>query len=236
MGNSISLMTSITEDKVMGNTITQLTIGLDRDKNMKPMVGVDVDEVLCPFVHQLCKFHRSYKHSDLQLSDFTTYIFRDITKYDVRNEQESSELLRKFFESKYFDEMPIIKGSNQTLMQLKSDFNFSIITSRRNSWKIKTLEWINQHYEGIFDDILFGNHFSTEGKPYTKSELLQQVNANILIDDNINYCIQCAKHIDTVILFGNYPWNSNIDSLPSNVYRANDWSDVKHILLSISQS
>ena len=197
----------------------------------KPMIGVDVDEVLCPFVSQLCKFHRHYKKSDIQSADFFSYKFSLIDKYGAANEHESREILSNFFESKYFDEMPVIENSFETLLSLKNVFNFSVITSRRNNWKPKTHKWLDKYFDDIFDQRLFGNHFNSEGKSYTKSELLRQVNGKVLIDDNIKYCMDAAKDIDLVILFGNYPWNFILDTeLPPNIHRANDWNAVKQIL------
>eukprot|EP01084_Bolivina_argentea_P186681 321715_1 len=227
-----------THSKIMIPTVKQCLRKFNNTPNVKVTVGVDVDEVLCPFAAQLCKFHREQKGSIIQTCDIFDYrfLYRDML-LKSGNKQESRELKKEFLESKYFNEMPVIENSYEMLFELKRNFNFSVITSRTNSLKTQTCEWINEHFQDIFDDILFGNHFSDyndTGKSFTKSELLQQVNGRVLIDDNLDYCIEAANNIDMVILFGKYAWNMNNNDhgLPSNIYRANDWSEVKDLLLS----
>ena len=38
-----------------------------------------------------------------------------------------------------------------------------------------TLEWIEKHYPGIFEEVHFGNHFALEGLSRPKSEICKSV-------------------------------------------------------------
>ena len=194
----------------------------------KPMIGVDVDEVLCPFVVQLCKFHNEYYNSELRPDHFFSYVFREIPEYGAKDEPQSKEILTQFFQSKYFADMPVILNAYDTLHGMKEDFNFSVITSRRNELETMTREWIDEYFPDIFDEQLFGNHFN-DGASLTKTEMCQQINARIAIDDNLKYCQELSKSLDLVILYGDYPWNK-MDNLPDNVIRCNDWFDIKATL------
>ncbi len=47
--------------------------------------------------------------------------------------------------------------------------------SRQHVIRKPTVEWIEQHYAGIFKEVHFGNHFALEGKARPKSEICRCV-------------------------------------------------------------
>ena len=76
--------------------------------------------------------------------------------------------------------------------------------------KAETVEWIETHFPGIFQDIHFGNHWAKEGKSVSKSEICKRIGASCLIDDNPGYALECAeKGIDVLLYDWNldYPWS-----------------------------
>jgi hypothetical protein len=96
-----------------------------------------------------------------------------------------------------------------------------------------TRAWIAHEFPGLFDDVLFGNHWGLTGEKKTKAEMCLAEGACCLIDDSPKYIQQCAEVLDRAILFGTYPWNVGDDDapLPANAQRANSWSDVVAALL-----
>lgn len=44
-------------------------------------------------------------------------------------------------------------------------------SSRQNAIKDHTIEWIEKHYPGVFQEIHFGNHFALDGQSRPKSEI-----------------------------------------------------------------
>lgn len=46
-----------------------------------------------------------------------------------------------------------------------------ITRSRQNAIKDHTIDWIEKHYSGLFQEIHFGNHFALDGASRPKSEL-----------------------------------------------------------------
>ncbi len=58
--------------------------------------------------------------------------------------------------------------------------------------------------------VYFGNHFALEGASRKKSEICASVGAQVLIDDNVGYALECAHRGISVLLFdweGGYPWS-----------------------------
>ena len=64
------------------------------------------------------------------------------------------------------------------------------MTARSDSAHITTLNQLEKHYAGIFDDVIFAHHFTEKHIP--KSELCRQLNADYLIEDNIDYALDVA--------------------------------------------
>lgn len=58
--------------------------------------------------------------------------------------------------------------------------------------------------------VYFGNHWSLSGPVRKKSEICKSIGAQILIDDNPTYAVECAAAGIHVLLFDwndSYPWS-----------------------------
>lgn len=158
-----------------------------------------------------------------------------------------------FFASSYFTNIKPIPHAFETLQMLKQEYDLHIVTSRQFAIQDTTLEWIEQHYPGLFSAVHFGNHYSKEGKVRSKPEMCRDIGAVLLIDDSLQYAMHCYKADIPVILFGDYAWNQmgsicathfegcnvQIKSFepivhsamrgkanPNTIYRLVDWRDV----------
>eukprot|EP00055_Hartaetosiga_balthica_P001804 m.1938 g.1938 ORF g.1938 m.1938 type:complete len:211 (-) comp1670_c0_seq1:68-700(-) len=190
----------------------------------KPVIAVDLDEVLGYFVRALCKFHNDVYETEFVETDFNSYTFRNVWG---GSEEESSIKVHDFLESDYFVKgIDIVPGAKEALIKLKEKYDLVICTSRQHIIAQTTHEWIEQHYPDIFSSILFGNHFGREGVKKSKPEMVQAIGADYLIDDALHYATQCADHLKQVLLFGEYAWNETNDALKPGITRVNDWIDV----------
>ncbi|KAK4370157.1 hypothetical protein RND71_009632 [Anisodus tanguticus] len=152
--------------------------------------------------------------------------------------------VHEFFKTSYFKTgIRPIPGARQTLQKLSRFCNLSIVTSRQNAIKDHTIEWIERHYPGLFQDMHFGNHFALNGQSIAKSDMcrplkrfLLSLGATVLIDDNPRYAIECAKVGIKVLLFdyeNSYPWSKS-ESLNGHpmVRKVHNWGEVEHQLAS----
>ena len=147
--------------------------------------------------------------------------------------------MEEFFESEHFQNIPPIGESARMLRGLRDKCRFVVVTSRRTSLEDKTRNWLDTHYEGIFEDVLFANHYASDGSsPTTKSELCKSVGAKVLVDDSLEYIKEAASHVTTVILFGDYSWNRISPEdlpLPSNTKRAHNWKGLAALLHQLNE-
>ncbi|KAL2644009.1 hypothetical protein R1flu_011596 [Riccia fluitans] len=197
-------------------------------------VAVDVDEVLGSFLATLNKFIAEEYMLHHDVSEYYIYDFMKIWKC---SQSEANNRVHAFFESEHFKNgIRPVPGAHQTLLQLAAYCNLVVVTSRQHVIRDHTLDWIERYYSGIFNEVHFGNHFALEGKAKPKSEICRSLGANILIDDNPRYAIECAECGIEVLLFdlhGSYPW-SKTPCGPQHplITRVKDWQEVERALLA----
>eukprot|EP00959_Pyramimonas_sp_CCMP1952_P301737 6313326-Pyramimonas_sp.AAC.1 len=114
-----------------------------------------------------------------------------------------------------------------------------VVTSRQHVIQEPTLLWLEENFPGVFTSVHFGNHFAMEGTSRKKSEICRELNADVLIDDNPGYAMDCAEAGMQVLLFDwnlEYPWSkTEVDGVWNgphhpNITRVSDWAAVETML------
>ncbi|CAM9154489.1 unnamed protein product, partial [Ectocarpus fasciculatus] len=193
----------------------------------KPILAVDIDEVLCDFMGALVKFHNAVYETSLSSTDFHSYSFHEVWGGTSAQCQDKMSL---FFSSSHFlVGLQPVAGAQAMTKVLKEYYDLHLVTSRQHKLEEITRVWIRKHFPDTFIDIHFGNHYCEPGqKSIPKSELCKAINAVLLIDDSLTYAVDCSSHDIPVILFGNYAWNRG--SVPEKkahlVSRVNSWEGI----------
>ncbi|KAI5445772.1 uncharacterized protein LOC127136356 [Lathyrus oleraceus] len=207
----------------------------DYQFSQKLVVAVDVDEVLGNFVSALNKFIADRYLSNYSVSEYHVYEFFKIWNC---SRDEANSRVHEFFETPYFKSgIQPLPGAQMTLQKLSRFCNLSVVTSRQNAIKDHTLEWIENNFSGLFDEIHFGNHFALDGGSRPKSEICRSLNAKVLIDDNPSYAIECAEAGIRVLLFdyeNSYPWSkTEFAEKHPLVHKVENWEEVEQELMSL---
>ncbi|WCJ42898.1 Haloacid dehalogenase-like hydrolase (HAD) superfamily protein [Euphorbia peplus] len=199
----------------------------------KAVVAVDVDEVLGNFVSALNKFIADRYSLIHSVSEYHVYEFFKIWNC---SRDEADVRVHEFFKTTYFKSgIYPLPGAQKALDNLSRLCNLSVVTSRQNVIKDHTIDWIEKHYPGVFQEIHFGNHFALDGESKPKSEICRSLGATVLIDDNPKYALECAEVGIKVLLFDyekSYPWckTDSVDQHPL-VTRVHNWEQVEQHLL-----
>eukprot|EP00911_Craspedida_sp_UC1_P002380 UC1_evm1s1780 len=204
----------------------------------KPVLAVDLDEVLGHFVPTLADFHNEKYGTALTAHDFDSYTFREVWGGD---ESESKSKVNAFFASPHFTNgIPVVEGAQEAMIELSRHFELVIVTSRQHAIAAETSRWIDEHFSGLFSRVLFGNHWGATGEKRSKPDMCDSIEAVALIDDSLRYALQCAGRLQRVILFGHHAWNQHQGALPDSVVRVADWTgavaELKALLPSSSSS
>lgn len=190
----------------------------------KPVIAIDIDEVLSPFVSGLITWHNHEFGTAYQVQDFVSYEFNKIWGGDIDTAISKSS---RHFETR--GRVVPIDDALTVLTRLKPHYEFIVVTSRMLKHRQQTESWINEHFPGIFNAIVLCNHWvrgENPGPVLKKSVACLQHQAQYLIDDLPTYIEEAAGSGIKSLLFGEYPWNQQIQAHPL-IQRVSHWQAVE---------
>lgn len=183
-------------------------------------IGIDMDEVLAEFLDSVIEFHNYEFKTNYTKQDFFSYNYWEVWGGTYEEMLNKMEL---FYRSDYYKNIRPVNGSKEALIKLKSNgHKLFVITSRQIKFERETVSWLNKYFPEVFTSILFGNHFSTSGKPIPKSLLCKKVGVDLMIDDSLEYIKDCSDSGIISILFDK-PWNRSHSM--DGVKRIYSWQD-----------
>ena len=195
----------------------------------RPVLAVDIDEVLAAFLPTYIRFlnrtnsERTAKiaeavagndllHNALTAAPLlppepqTEWRLADFHSYHFSDviggsEEEVMSTVHTFLDTDDFADLPVIPGALDALTALREHFDLYVVTSRQTLIADVTRAWIHRKFGAdMFRDILFGNAYGT-GEKIGKDVLCQRIGAVGLIDDSLIYAVSAARVCKFVILF-----------------------------------
>jgi 5'(3')-deoxyribonucleotidase len=192
---------------------------------LKPVIAIDIDEVLSPFVDGLITWHNREFGTSFHFQDFFSYEFNKVWGGDLESAVGKCSL---HFEIR--EPVLPIENALRVLNSLKKSYELIIVTSRMLKHKSQTEAWLEQHFPKIFSAIVHCNIWDKSQDPrpiLKKSVACLQYHAQYLIDDAPMYIEEAAGTGIQGLLFGEYPWNRQIQDHPL-IHRVNNWDAVEH--------
>jgi 5'(3')-deoxyribonucleotidase len=192
----------------------------------KPMIAVDVDDVLAANAEAFVEYSNEKWGTNLTVDDYDEHwaVAWGVNQNDHEELEKRSLQFLRDTTSKY-KHFPEAKAA---LEKLSKEFDLVVVTSRRTVLSKDTLEWIDKYFPDIFQDVHFAGIWDevAEGRiNITKADIIKQIGADYLIDDQPKHCIAAAGAGIKALLFGDYRWNRDVE-LPENVHRVKSWQEV----------
>jgi len=168
---------------------------------MNTKLAVDVDEVLVNLLEPMAK----WKGIPLPTKPKYKYLYREIFNC---TEEESQEILHKFYRSKDFLYLKPISGAQPGVARLRQKFDkMYVMTGRQEITRLTTELWIDRFFPGMFDDIILTDSF-TENE-VKKVDICRVLGIGCIIDDSIDTCNECIETgMEAIHYIGDdiYPW------------------------------
>ena len=190
---------------------------------MKPLIAIDIDEVLFGFTERFVAFHNRQYQTEFALHQITSTSFHTViggTASDDARKVGEFQL-----EEGNLDGEPVPRAI-EVLGRLKADYELVVVTARHSVIERQTRSWLERTFPKTFSDIHFANYWDENRPRRTKGEVCRELGAQIIVDDQPDYIKDCLDHDVKGILFGDYPWNQESIDHPG-VRRAKDWSEVE---------
>ncbi|MGI6612287.1 MAG: 5' nucleotidase, NT5C type [Candidatus Nanosyncoccaceae bacterium] len=198
-------------------------------------IAIDVDDVLAANAAGVVEFSNQRWGTSLTIDDYDEH-WAKMWGIDLA---ELERRIEEFYASGAQRHYGHIGGSREVLTQLSRHHQLVIATSRRLYEKADTLAWIDEHFPGIFTSsaVYFSgawDKITTDSHMLTKADLISQIEADVLIDDQLKHCVAVAETGRYAIVFGDYEWN-RANHLPPRVVRCLSWIEVERTINEIAQ-
>jgi uncharacterized HAD superfamily protein len=193
-------------------------------EDKKSKIGWDIDDIIFPLMKNYLAFHNNKHGTNLELTDVHNY---HLWKCGIHNSKEESvKDVLEFQNSPDFDRIDLIPGAREILVGISERFEIHFVTSRPEEIKNKTEILLNKNFPKNGFKILYSGEIY--GGNLSKAEICKRNNIPLLIEDNPDYAIDCARNGIRVILL-NHPWNANCEK-HEKIIRINELKEVLEIL------
>jgi len=188
----------------------------------KPIIAVDVDDVLVPHFQDLIDWYNHEYGTKLALTDQYSH---NLDVWGATSNEQAIRRVHRFFETPEFLQAKPYVEAVQAIRKLSEAYELAVITARDTIIQSVTQDWLDRHFTDLFKAAHFTSQFSLEGKARSKVDVCNDIGAAFLIDDTFATCAAVAEKGMVGLLFGEYRWNEGVE-LTERVVRVKDWAAV----------
>lgn len=189
-------------------------------------IGIDIDNVISNMNEALLE---EYLKHDKELRD--TGIVNDKARirygmFDWTKEEEEDFYYSNI--ERIAKDFKLIPNSKETIDRLKQNGNeIYIITGRDNGeytdpWGL-TIDWLERH-EIYYDKLILTDAYDS----HAKTVECQKYNIDVMIDDNIETCLDVQKHGIRVLAM-----NTRTNMTADKIDRVNNWDEIYEKIFNI---
>lgn len=190
---------------------------------MKPIIAVDIDDVLLPHFQDLINWYNRTYGTKVTLADNNG---TDPRPWGTDTDEEAIRRVHHYFETAEFRDALPFTEAKEVLFRLSGHYRLIVISARDSLIEEMTRDWLKRHFSELVHDAHFTARYSLEGKKREKGDVCREVGAAYLIDDSLDNALSAAAAGVDTLLFGTYPWNEAA-TLPPKVIRCADWPAVE---------
>ena len=155
----------------------------------------------------------------------------DVTSSSWTSVWGSNDVKRNaFYESKQFEtELAAVDGAAEVLKTLRKFFSLLAITDRPRFVEKQTREWLDHHFAGVFDKLIFVDEENSERVVARKKELCDELKVKIAVGSDAARWTEVVKNVGHVVVVGSLPWMKAAVESQSSVVQVDNWSATKEV-------
>ena len=184
-------------------------------------IGIDIDEGVTKYIESFLEFLKSEKNIFINYSEILNY-HQVGASVKINNEQMHKFIYEHTNQEGVLLNLELCAGAFDSINFLDEIHEIFFVTFRHISNKDSPTKFFKKYFPNKDFKIIFSG--DAWGGAKTKSEICKEKGIFLLIEDNLNYALECAFNGIQVILFDK-PWNQEKD-LPPNIFRVNGWKDA----------
>jgi len=192
----------------------------------KPIIAVDIDEVLSASAPDFVAFSNERWGTHLEPEDYTEQ-WLEMWQVD---EEEATKRRVAYFESGIVGKHQPMMDAHTALKTLSKDYDIVLVTSRSIQLESETRAWVETHYADTVSAIYFSGIYDSglgiSAFTKTKADVFAEIKPAIVIDDQLKHCEAATDLGIQTILFGTYRWNKDYEGSNPLLTRCNTWQEV----------
>ncbi|GMF42107.1 unnamed protein product [Phytophthora fragariaefolia] len=134
----------------------------------------------------------------------------------------------KFYEAKAAELTPAA-GAADALKPLRKHFSLLAITHRPRVVEKQTREWLDQHFSGVFDKLVFVDEDSPEHLAARKKELYDELKVKVAVGSDVAVLTEAAEDVGHVVVVGSVPWAKESSETRSGEVHVAEWPAAKEV-------
>jgi len=189
------------------------------------IIAVDIDEVLAETLRSILeKNNYMRKWNKVEWDDLINYNLWEIEKLWITKNWALWLFIKFQLWSWLLNRIKPVKWAREKILELKSKwYKLYAVTARWNLVKLSTKLWLKRYFPDCFQSIVYANFFTSRARK--KSDICREIWASIIIEDNLETCIDCASKWFKCYMFDK-PRNQS-DSLPDWISRVFSWDEIE---------
>jgi len=185
-------------------------------------IGVDMDGIVADFTPKMIKHHNLVHNLHDPTSGYSVY---DLTQPWQCSYEEMVKRIHEFYRSDLFKTIQPVKGAKTGIRHLSKKHELVLVTSRPYFIEQLSIDWLDQYFPGHFKKIVHTNQITQRNKKRRKkSEICLEEKIDLMIDDALEFAVDCATAGIKVLLFDAI-WNQE-KNLHQNITRIFGWKNI----------
>ncbi|CEG40917.1 hypothetical protein L915_04925 [Plasmopara halstedii] len=187
---------------------------------------VDVDHTLTNLLECAAAWHESEHGSKINVKNL---LFGNLAT--IWGEDDAASKLHQFYESKQFEtDLVAVAGASDVLKPLRKYFSLLAITDRPRFVEKQTREWLDHHYPGVFDKLVFVDEDHSEHFVARKKEVYDELKAKIVVGSDADMLVKAAVDVEHVVMIGSVPKAEKAKKFSASVTQVADWFAAQNVL------
>lgn len=193
------------------------------------IITFDCDEVLAELVKSMLHRHNNtFMGIPLERHEIADYYLENIPK--IKEHNISFDAAKSIFDDAILDHHAInpVTGMQDIVAALKQQWHqLYVITARGDDLTQATIDWIENHYPKMFNDIILANHYNENHR--CKWDICSYLWSQLMIEDTIHNAEKIiGKNIP--VIMPEKPWNMHYASAEL-IHKATDHTQIQQILV-----
>jgi hypothetical protein len=123
----------------------------------------------------------------------------------------------------------VVPDAAVALKPLRKYFTLVAVTDRPRAAEKATREWLDAHYDGVFDKLVFLDERSSEHL------VARELKIQVAVSADPTALASASETVNHAVLVGSVPWAGETSGLPPHVKTVADWASARDVFAQIIQ-